>query len=148
MARPERYSGTPILAYVRNPWDWYVSFFSFFRHRYDAGDDVSVFRMQLGKILETDACTKHTIGMVMDEDMNIPCRLRRVEDGVGAQLISFVDNNCPSLPDKLVEIANKSERKNVSKRGDYRSYYTDDMALAVAVRDRWLIDQYEYEFGR
>jgi len=145
--RPEKYADTPILAYARNPWDWYVSFFSFFRGRYGEGDDVAVFRKSLESILADDACTRHTAGMIMDLDMSLACRLRRVEDGVGAQLIAFVDNNCPSLPDKLVEITNTAERKNVSRRGDYRSYYTDDLAMAVAARDSWLISEYDYEFG-
>jgi len=144
---PSEYRNAPVLAYVRNPWDWYVSCFSFFRNKFDAGDDVEVFQRSLSTLLGPSNCTMHSFGMVLDADGAPRCRMRRVEDGVGAQLISFMDDNCPYVPEAVRVAANNTERKNVSRRGDYRSYYTDEMAAAVAIRDAWLISEYDYEFG-
>ena len=144
---PSEYRNAPVLAYVRNPWDWYVSCFSFFRNKFDAGDDVEVFQRSLSTLIDLNNCTMHSLGMVLDADGTPCCRMRRVEDGVGSQLISFMDDNCPCVPEAVRVAANSMERKNVSKRGDYRSYYTDETAAAVAIRDAWLISEYDYEFG-
>lgn len=144
---PSEYRGAPVLAYVRNPWDWYVSYFSFFRNKFDAGEDVGVFRRSLASLLEQNTCTMHSVGMVLGEEGVVCCRMRRVEDGVGAQLLRFMDDNCPYVPEAVRVAVNSMERKNVSRRGDYRSYYTDEMAASVAIRDAWLISEYDYEFG-
>ena len=144
---PREYRNAPVLAYVRNPWDWYVSCFSFFRNKFDAGDDVDVFQRSLSTLIDLNNCTMHSLGMVLDADGAPCCRMRRVEDGVGAQLIRFMDDNCPYVPEAVRVAANNMERKNVSRRGDYRSYYTDEMAASVAIRDAWLISEYDYEFG-
>lgn len=144
---PREYRNAPVLAYVRNPWDWYVSCFSFFRNKFDAGDDVDVFQRSLSTLIDLNNCTMHSLGMVLDADGAPCCRMRRVEDGVGAQLLRFMDDNCPYVPEVVRIAANGMERKNVSSRGDYRSYYTDEMAASVAIRDAWLISEYDYEFG-
>ena len=144
---PRENRNAPVLAYVRNPWDWYVSCFSFFRNKFDAGDDVDVFQRSLSTLIDLNNCTMHSLGMVLDADGAPCCRMRRVEDGVGAQLIRFMDDNCPYVPEAVRVAANNMERKNVSRRGDYRSYYTDEMAASVAIRDAWLISEYDYEFG-
>jgi hypothetical protein len=143
---PERYAGRPTLAFVRNPWDWYVSYFSYFRRKYAEGDDVEVFRATLPGLLATHSCTYACKPLIVDGAGNVACTVKKYEDGVAPQLRTFLSRACPFVPEPIEHAIEKRERQNASKRGPYQDYYTDQLAGQVARVDGWLIKRWEYSF--
>jgi len=143
---PARYRGKPTLAFMRNPWDWYVSYFSYFRHRWPEGDSVEVFREVLPEILRTHSCTYACRPLVVDRLGRVACTVRRCEDGVPQQLRSFMEEHCPLIPDPILEEIEKAERRNYSKHGCYQDYYTDALAQNVKSVDAWIVQTFGYAF--
>jgi SAM-dependent methyltransferase len=144
-AIPPLYQGKPTLAFVRNPWDWYVSIFSHFRHDHPPGDDIEVFRRQLPLLMKTGATWSSQ--PVITHGGELACTVKRYEDGVREQLVAFMDRACPGgTPPGVLDAMNTFPPANVSKRGPYQLYYTPRMVEAVRRHDAWLIHNFSYEF--
>ena len=62
------------------------------------------------------------------------------------ELLEYLRSHDYQITGKIEEHILKSDKKNVSKRDGYASYYSDDLRAAIATSDGGLIDQYGYTF--
>jgi len=155
----------PVFGFVRNPWDWYVSWYHFFTtydHRpphfmtvskdktLDFGgfmENLDTYPLDSPEYLYSNYSDKYF--RIFSCNENQP-RNPRVEMGryetVHDDLHRFlgkvgVDQAC------LDEIAS-FRRMNNSRHDHYSTYYTDSLAERVYMKDRAVIDEFGYELER
>lgn len=174
--RPERV-GLPVVASVRNPWDWYVSLYFFleqhrvnrtggyavpkhqrqpgltqWEERYGKGNSVRGFRIALPRILE-DMHVKAVMGIASPQTFF----LRNPDGSVGVMPVRFEGlrrNMLAALEEIGVEVTPalrgallKSPKANASGHAAYTNCYDDMTRKLVADHEAWLIDRFEYRFG-
>ncbi len=156
----------PGLVFVRNPWDWYVSwFFECQRHPevwlYEFFEmDKRDFRASLEKFcLSTDAPYK--LGHTMegqDVDFLTANFVLGYGDGVESgdvsvgryeamqdDFLAFLERN-GAEPTRELVTALKGPPVHVSDREPYQEYYDDELRELVAYKARLVIDRFGYEF--
>ena len=165
--------GRLVLGIVRNPWDWYVSWY-FFRVR-EFRERTGLFgrnpAREWGKLLTgwhehlstPDAQTRdgfqRALPGLMDGTLadsytetherffgdDRPTHLARFET-LGADVTDFLKAH--RIPNKLnLRTALRTfPRKNTSRHGPYRDYYDDGARDLVVKADRAIIERYGYEF--
>lgn len=161
---PEKRS-LPRLAVVRNPFDWYVSWFHYMLQiggnplyaeaseggRKDfKGTLLSLFQLPARRFFPLDDTGSEPsvsfswyLRFLLDGDLG-PVFLARFEElreelarGFGALV---------SLPDAFRCELSTAAPANVSARGSYRTYYDRELVEAVGQNDGWLIDSFGYRF--
>ena len=169
-ALPAAVADLPVIAFVRNPWDWYVSWYHhemvqppdrsrWWLDRYD-------FASQDFKQIVTKACTESS-----GEQMQMRLMRRErmdfysagfallVKEGVpdGAievgrfenlrdDFLAFLGRHGVPVDGAFEEAVRSSVPVNVSARSDYRGYYDDELRELVADRASDLIAEYGYTF--
>lgn len=142
----------PIVAVVRNPWDWWVSWF-FFMKRHgkqhtawqlafaDVGENVKGFRLALprmargcpqGRIVFDDQGELRADGLVRFDQLRI---------AMPAQLHTLGVPSVDHLPWESFP------RQNRSEHGPYEDYYTQELADLVRECSRDLIHVAGFSFG-
>jgi hypothetical protein len=71
------------------------------------------------------------------------CRVENLRE----DLLSFLDG-VGAANDELRHFVLSSDKKNTAEHSHYSTYYTGDLADLVAVRDRQLIEKFNYTFER
>jgi len=121
---PERYAHLPVIGFIRNPWDWYVSFYHHKRFKLDIlRDDPAL------EHLDFASATRALLHLGSDRPP-----FHAVKQG-------FV-NLCPELP--ALESMGVTKRELEDFRDDGIGFYTW-MVLRMFTRDRSLDD---VRFGR
>lgn len=174
--RPERI-GLPIIASVRNPWDWYVSTYFFmeqhrvnrtggfappkaqwdkghtdFEDKYSKGNTIKGFRQALPQILE-DMHVNITWSPIIPQWWF----LRNPDGTLGVRPVAF-ENLRHGMVDMLVSLGAevtaplcnallRNPKKNTSGHAKYESCYDDETRKLVAKYEGWLIETFEYRFG-
>lgn len=173
--RPERI-GLPIIASVRNPWDWYVSLYFFleqhrvnrtggyslprnqwqpglaqWEERYGKGNNVRGFRLALPRILD-DMHVKAVMGIANPQSYF----LRNPDGTVGVHAVRFEslrNHMLETLHSLAVEVSDdlrgnllKSPKLNTSGHAKYVDCYDDMTRDLVAKHEAWLIDRFSYRF--
>lgn len=166
--------GLPILGTVRNPWDWYVSWY-FFRCReykdrtglfapdHPREDWVDLMKRWEEHVAQDDVRTRQgflrTLPRLMDGSLTDsytkthehffergrPVHLARFEN-LGADVTAFLKENRIPNKLKLRTALRTAPRKNTSSHGPYRDYYDEEARDLVASADRAIIERYGYEF--
>src|SRR4051794_17167200 len=158
---PQEFSGLPVLAAVRNPWDWYVSWYTYMLSLRDPS------------IVRPDGRERsfaETVTLLCDGTGGTAPRSRRwdlyswqwwsivgysLKRGLEADVVRF-----EQLGDEFVafldrhEIAGAELRRaaiedppfNESDRGDYRDYYDAELRDVVGYYTRRLVRMYDYRF--
>lgn len=161
---PDEMDRLPVFGFVRNPWDWYVSWYHFFAsydHRpphfmtvskdktldfagfmenlatYPPDSEESLYNSYTDKYMRIFSCTA-------DQPRNPRVEMGRYET-VHEDLHRFlasvdVDQAC------LDEIATFRTMNN-SRHSHFSTYYTDSLAEQVYLRDRAVIDEFRYEIS-
>lgn len=155
---PETHRHLPRIGFVRNPWDWYVSAYHYFKTvdraaEFDAlSDDGSAsFGDTLTRAMAAEPYrsagvgpmslfVRHTYG---DDPEAI--RLMRFEH-LRDDLLSALAALPVPIPEALSRVIREHPPLNRSEHDDYRAYYDDNLRQAVAERDGDLIRRFGYTF--
>lgn len=158
---PPEASELPVLTYVRNPWDWYVSWYHFNEMR--GGTPNGYWRMlsengTLGfkptveractlsmKIMGGDLLTTRFRNLVGDGALSSRLTFGRFESLVD-HLEDFLDAVGVDLPDGAVGRIRSAAPVNSSGHGHYRDYYDEQLRDLVAACCGPLIDRFDYRF--
>jgi hypothetical protein len=157
---PAEAEGQPVLAYVRNPWDWYVSWYHFnklgnmgnpiFRALSDGGEldfAATVSKACTWGVAETGSdlytfLLRTVVGRRLDSELLTIGRFESlVED-----LESFLLEVGVPLADGGIERIRATAPVNASDRGPYGAYYDDELRDLVGGACRPLIERFGYEF--
>jgi hypothetical protein len=159
---PAAAADRPVLCYVRNPWDWYVSWYEFKRQHPAVGGDPlfeqlsdngrydfprTVAKACAGEEAITDHTDLYTgsfsysVGGVSPELLTVGRFESLVDD-----LERFLAAAGVALPDGAIARARTSGPANATRRRPYREYYDEDLREVVGDSCRELIDRFGYSF--
>jgi len=137
-----RWSNYFRFAFVRNPWDRYVSSWSSFHPKWDFAEYVERVGISLESTFD---------GYENDRWHALPQHLHLIDDN-GRLLVDFVgrfetlqtdfDHICDQINVPRVVLP----KLNRSKHKHYSQYYTDELREIVALRHKKDIEMFEYKF--
>lgn len=142
---PADYQGLPAVAFVRNPFEWYVSWFEHYQHfGPDTPDDWAFNRFEVEKgsfRRSLHACFQWPVDYYSASFLKMTqgCDVRRFET-LREDFVDFLGGSHP----KLSEAVLRAPATNIGKHAPYRSYYTEKDALLV--QESWVTREYGYEF--
>ena len=160
---PPEYANLPIFGFVRNPFDWYVSWYTYLRkrrndpffNRVSEGGSKS-FGETLRTVFETDIA-----GMLgrncLFTDSPFGCylnyvfgnNLREIRLGKFESLredLLRIWRSMVELPASLEAQIRLYPEVNKGQRGDYRAYYDQPLRRLVERRDQLVLDRFDYRF--
>jgi hypothetical protein len=169
---PDAYRGLPVFYLVRNPWDWYVSWYDHLCRTYrdfpylrDKPFLRTAFASGANDFKQTvlNACTgriSHQLTPIDDRRDYYSARfswiggegLRRGAVEVGRfeslreDFRAFLERHDVPVSAAFAEALRGSRRVNVGERGPYRDYYDAETRDLVAEKARNLIERYDYAF--
>jgi len=166
VALPKRQ--VPILWVIRNPWEWHVSRFCFWRQHYlgrTGGYSVHqsrwtdadrwwaktlapnpTFAEALPKMLKFRTFSWFAKDLVMDEEGDVVVQPRRFEH-LREELLEFFQGALgESMPAELERQLKHSPPENISRHRPYRSYYGENEVQLVREVDGEWAERYGYEF--
>jgi len=165
---PEEYAGLPAFAFVRNPFDWYVSWYTFLRAELLMAGIPNEFFSRMSKrgtrsfrntletifadeALKAKQCDCFFRGSVFGCHLNTHLgndltririgKLERLQDDLSAILTEYSD-----APRAMLDAVHSQSKVNVSLRDHYRSYYDKELREMVSIRDRQVLDYFHYQF--
>lgn len=166
----------PTFAFVRNPWDWYVSvyghwhtniihrrhefvipyesldpFYKRIHDRFSGGFAKSLMTLTPWVKAEENRPSAWTLTgklRYMTEREGASVEILRFEDDPVEQFIEILSSTSPRpLPADIPGKIRATAPKNVSERvRDYREYYTPALRRLVQERESEIIERYGYEF--
>jgi hypothetical protein len=167
-------TGLPVLAFVRNPWDWYVSWY---HYHVQLSSDIArgaffrtVFANGSNSFAEAvrNACTggfEHPDGRILRtaRELDVDFYTARVLNMLGPgfedrrlvvgrferlleDLEGFLASRRVPVPLDFSERARSRAPVNASRRGSYRDYYDTSLRELVHARARPIIERFGYEF--
>lgn len=159
---PAAAEGLPVLCYVRNPWDWYVSWYEFKLQdptptgplfteisnngRHDFAQTIrNACSLKHPIAGATDACTAsflHSVGAGLNSENLTVGRFESLVDDLD-RFLSWVG---VELPDDAIARAHATDPINATKRRHYREYFDEELRDLVGESSRLLIDRFGYEF--
>jgi len=169
-ALPAAVAELPVVAFVRNPWDWYVSWY---HHELRAPPNRSRwwldsfdFESRDFKRVVTKACTESAGSQMQASlmrrdgvDFLTAGFLLLVREGVPAgtievgrfeslrdDFLGFLGRHSVPVDGQFEDVVRCSVPINVSERSDYREYYDEELRELVAHHARDLIAAYGYSF--
>ena len=174
---PARWQHLPAAIVVRNPWDWYVSWFQHQARRgqrrnpkneWKQGIWDGVLRYGEADFREaiTRACTgplDHPVGPLMrDEGIDFYSAAIRTIAGAALDRPDFTAMKFERLRDSLLEFLSVHVRitpelragirdrppKLVGQRGPYPGYYDEELAKLVGEKAGWLCERFGYSFDQ
>lgn len=160
---PDSHQSLPILGLVRNPFDWYISWYTYLKQR---GDNVffnqvsdqgrknfketllSVFNLDLAALLQTDCNFKNSsYGCYVNHHFGN--RLDRVKLGKFENLRTDLEEILSKIVPMPTEFKHQLltyPKVNESNRSHYRDYYDEELREIVLERDQAVLDEFGYEF--
>jgi hypothetical protein len=169
---PEPYRDLPAFYAVRNPWDWYVSWFDHVhrgRRDFDYKEHKPFWQTAFAEgrndFRQTivNACTGH----VAHEQTPIPpgvdyysarwnwiggegLACGQVEVGrfewLRDDFLAFLDRHRVPVGETFRDAVARFEPVNVGERGPYRDYYDDETRALVGAKTRAIVERFGYEF--
>lgn len=157
---PPEHAGKPVFTVIRNPWAWYVSWFTYcaltrdnqeFVHNYVPGEDA--FGQTIRRLLApnhsdpiiNEFMRRENIGLMEMHRFHIldlECDAHDISYG---RLESLADDFCAFLQSRSIEeppglaAALAAEPANPSKHGPWRDYYDPGLLKLVAEKERRII---------
>jgi hypothetical protein len=173
--RPERV-GLPIIATVRNPWDWYVSMYFFLEQHYrngtggfavprnqwpgglrqwadtfTGGNSVEGFRRAMPRVLDAMHVSQR-FGAMRPQYNYLRAHDGRLGvtpvrfEAIRTDMASAILATGAELPGRLRRDLLKSPKKNTSGHAHYSRCYTPELRDLVAKHEAWLIETFGYTF--
>jgi hypothetical protein len=158
---PSEASGRPVLAYTRNPWDWYVSWHHFNLKQGGAPNGFWRALSAQGALGFAETARKAvTLGTtIMGADLYSTLFRNLVGEALDSELLtigrfetlfddleSFLTVAGVELPDGAMARIRAGSPLNASEHGLYRDYYDDELRDLVGDSCRPLIERFSYEF--
>lgn len=152
---PSRFKGLPTFALVRNPWDWYVSWYQFQRRGYlrgFSGDPYFMlcsqnlarnFNDTLFKVLEPPAADGYFTNLVRDLIPTESGATLVESERMGNGFQAFLESHQIKLPAGLLNFLN-TRRLNARSSPRHGQYYSEALAQKVAIKDKALIERFGY----
>lgn len=156
---PEAYQSLPKLGFIRNPYSWYVSSFAYLKKRGEnevfkqlSNNGTRDFKSTLLAVfdLDLDFVESHGIGgyswhikHMFGEDL-AALRIGKFEE-LRHELLRIM-NSTVTLPPSFIKAVQTYPVVNASPHDHYRSYYDDELRELVAEKDRWIFEQFGYDF--
>ncbi|MCP4697253.1 MAG: GNAT family N-acetyltransferase [Gammaproteobacteria bacterium] len=155
---PPEYKGLPVFGFVRNPWDWYVSWYEYLKRRGDnelfnqiSGHGRNGFKQTLLAGFEKDFLKKQDIGGISwylsecfgpDLDALKIGKFERLRE----ELLAILNSVCDA-PESLRNAVQHYPAANTSIRRKYQDYYDEELRELVAYKDRNVIRRFGYSFS-
>ena len=169
---PSQARGLPVLSFVRNPWDWYVSWYHYtvqrppsltrgplFHSVFDGGSFAEVVRractgrfehrdnriVQIAQDLEVDFYTARLLTILgggLDDERLTVGRFEYLIE----DLQSFLREHLVPVPDSFDALVHAQAPVRASQRGGYRDYYDSELRELVQSRSRLIIERFGYAF--
>ncbi len=155
---PTAYRELPLFGFVRNPWDWYVSWYEFlkfdghntiFNQASDNGRKdfkttmFSLYEMDIVKNARSGIFTWYffeSFGHNLDAVTFL--RFEKLREDLHHTLTRVVE-----LPDELAVALKTAPPVNVGDRKPYQAYYNEALRNLVASKDRVLIERFHYTYS-
>lgn len=155
-AIPDSHTHLPRLAFVRNPYSWYVSWFSFQQRVrspffLEASQDGTLpFGATMRRTLTSSASLQHGEGPFTQtiKEMLGP-GLIQVRSGKTETLredLLRMLTDIVTLPEAMEQAIHALPPQNTSERGHYSSYYDDELRQLVHEKDREVFDYFGYRW--
>jgi hypothetical protein len=160
---PPEYTHLPIFGFVRNPFDWYVSWYAYLKKRLNdpffnqvSEGGTKSFRDTMLTVFDTDISgvlgrnclfTESPFGCYLNYVFGN--NLRKIQLGKFEFLredLLRIWSSMVQLPERLEEQIRLFPEVNKSERGDYRVYYDQQLRRLVERRDRLVLDRFDYRF--
>jgi hypothetical protein len=169
---PDEFRRLPMICFVRNPWDWYVSWYHHMIENYAETDPgpiwVSAFNRGRNDFKETviNACTGRNfqnkpVGSVMRKlGLDYYTALYTVKVGRGMDegrievgkfeslredFLDFLSRHEIPVGPGFVDAIRNGPRQNTTKHRPHREYYDDELRELVGARCR-IVTEYDYAF--
>lgn len=158
-AIPPEAADRPVLAFVRNPWDWYVSWYHFNMLRPSAGNRFSMLS-ESGR-LDFAATVRNACVLVREhrgDDLYTVFFKVIAGDGIGTDrltigrfesllddLEAFLDKAGVTISAEGVERMRSTPPVNVGTRGHYRDYYDETLRDLVG-ESCGMVERFDYRF--
>jgi hypothetical protein len=151
----------PVLVFIRNPWDWYVSWYHFNLERGGTPNGYWKAISEGGRLNFAQTVRKAVTisAAIMGADLYSTLFRNLVGDGLDSQLLtvgrfeSLFDDFVTFLTTAGVELGDEAIARiqaaapiNASDRGAYRHYYDDKLRDIVGDSCGPFIDRFGYEF--
>jgi len=169
---PDGYRDLPVFYLVRNPWDWYVSWFDHVlrgRRDFDYKEDKPFWQTAFAagsndfKQTITNACTgriAHELTPIEGDLDYYSARFAwiggsglaagRVEVGrfesLREDFLAFLERHQVPVGGSFVDALGRTRPVNVGERGPYRSYYDAQTRDLVGEKAHEIVERYGYEF--
>ena len=146
---PPEYRDLPALAFIRNPWDWYVSFYHFMRQKEPKGES----EYEQFRIKEVDFPTYMRLAFDLPHGLDYySARVRAMTRGcekgkfetLRKDFVAFLDRHQIAAPSLRADVLG-APRSNVGPRGPFRDYY--DPETAELVGTSWVAKRFGYVFA-
>lgn len=157
-AIPASHAALPRIAFTRNPFDWYVSWFhfqqdtrsEFFLQISDGGrlDFQASMRNAFtgdGPLANSAGALTQTLLSMLGEGLE-GARVGKTEQLRDEMPRLF--GACVELPPSMLRAIDELPPQNTSSRGHYSDYYDDDLVRLVEQRERPALDYFGYRFER
>jgi len=154
---PSFYKGLPVFGFVRNPWDWYVSWYEFlkidgtnalFNEASDNGR--RGFCETVLRLFASDLARKIDVGIFTwyfrESYGKEPYRIRFLKfENLRQELIRALSDVAEASA-AIKETIKSTPPLNVSVRKPYKAYYTEEVKELIAAKDRDLISRFGYVY--
>lgn len=170
---PAEYSAVPRFGLIRNPWDWYVSVYSWWRvmsvrdptafrghilEKVAAASADSDFRTLIGNLLRIPQLEKDNIGPMTWVYMNMygltPATLEedpenltiKKFEGIRENVIEMLTSIGAPVSQALKDSIRHEPPMNGFERSSYHDYYDDELRTLVAHREPAILRKYGYSY--
>ncbi|MGH2979950.1 MAG: hypothetical protein ACRDLQ_09995 [Solirubrobacterales bacterium] len=167
------FSDLPMLCFVRNPWDWYVSWYhhqtQHYREERSGPMWVSAFDRGRNDFRQTvvNCCVGENyenpatkpIMQKLDVDHHTARFIQLTGSGIESghievgkyerlreDFLDYLERHDVPVSRAFAERVSTEPPKHTTKRAPYREYYDDELRDLVAQKARLMIDRYGYEF--
>lgn len=161
----DQYRDVPAFGFIRNPWEWYVSWHAFwgthfrygtgaFAQRKELWNDQVKLRAQIAQMNfaeAIEAAQEHEIGLnhhyrrlCLRAD-GTPIQMGRFED-LRRELLRLLRETCGVVPPKLKVAILTKPAEMKSEHRSWQMYYQDRTIARVAELEREIIDRYGFSF--
>jgi hypothetical protein len=166
---PERWQHLPVVCTIRNPWDWYVSWYHYDRQRPPRPGRASVFASDEQSVSFAEATARACKGDI-DHELSPLLKREGIDlysgyvESIAGEVLDRPDFTALRFEQLVADLMRFLKRRSLlsrelkralreeppirtSQHGPFRDYYDDELAALVGDRARSICDRFGYRFG-
>ena len=160
---PDKYRNLPVIGFVRNPYDWYVSWYFYLKGRGDneffnraSGNGnktfketmLAIFEMDLSELFEINCFySSSSYGCYMNYMFGNKLDALRIGKFEKLRNDLFcILNGIIVLPEEFKRLIIEHPKINVGHHNHYRIYYDEELRKIVYDRDKLILEKFDYLF--